>query len=80
MGSIDTILDSLRGQHLDETTQAPVKSIPLWLLAWRWYCRCLHYNRSRRHLRDLSDHQLADIGISREQAMSEADRWPRLRM
>jgi len=80
MGSIDTILNSMRGQHLDQTHQAPVNTLPVWLLAWRWYCRCIDFNRSRRQLRDLSDHQLADIGVNREQAKLEADRWPKLRV
>jgi uncharacterized protein YjiS (DUF1127 family) len=80
MGSIDTILNSMRGHHLNQTRQAPVKTLPVWQLVWRWYCRCIDFNRSRRELRDLSDHELADIGISREQAMTEADRWLKLRV
>ena len=79
MGAIDTILNSMRGQHLNHTSQAPVKTLPVWLLAWRWYCRCIEFNRSRRQLRNLSDYELADIGITREQATAEAERWPRLR-
>ncbi len=80
MGAIDTILNSMRGQHLNQTRPAPVKALPAWLLAWRWYCRYVDFHRSRRQLRDLSDHELADIGISREQASAEADRWPKLRV
>ena len=80
MGAMDTILNSMRGQHLNQTRQSPVKTLPVWLLVWRWYCRCVDFNRSREQLRDLSDHELADIGISREQAMTEADRWPKLRV
>ena len=77
MGAIDTILNSMRGQHFDQTRYAPVKTLPFWMRAWRWYSRCIDYNRSRRQLRDLSDHQLTDIGINREQAILEADRWPK---
>lgn len=32
--------------------------------------------RQRRALRNLDDHQLADIGLSRKQAQTEADRRP----
>jgi uncharacterized protein YjiS (DUF1127 family) len=80
MGAIDTILNSMRGQNLNRTRQAPVKTLPVWAIVWRWYCRCIEFNRSRRQLRDLTDYELADIGISREQAMTEADRFPRLRL
>jgi uncharacterized protein YjiS (DUF1127 family) len=68
----------MRGQHLNQTQQASVKTRPDWLLVWRWYGRCVEFNRSRRQLLDLSDHELADIGISREQAIMEAGRWPKL--
>lgn len=80
MGAIDTILNSMRGQHFDQTCPAPVKTLPVWVLAWRWYCRCVDFNRSRRQLRGLSDHQLADIGMDREKADREADRWPKLKV
>ncbi len=78
MGAIDTMLNSIRGEHLNQTRPAPVKSLPTWLLVWRWYRRCVEFNRSRRQLLDLSDHELADIGISRERAILEAGRWPKL--
>ena len=78
MSAIDTILNSMRGQHVDTTLPPPVRTVPVWVLVWRWYCRCVAFNRSRRHLRDMSDQQLADIGVSREEADREADRWPRL--
>jgi uncharacterized protein YjiS (DUF1127 family) len=80
MGAMDTMLNSMRGDRLNQTRQAPVKTLPRWLLAWRWYCRCVEFNRSRRQLLDLSDHELADIGISRERAIMEAGRWPRLQV
>ncbi len=80
MGAIDTILNSMRGQHLGQTRPVPVKTLPVWLVVWRWYCRYVDFNRSRRQLRNLSDHELADIGITREQATAEADRWPKLRV
>jgi len=31
--------------------------------------------RQRRKLLDLDDHLLADIGVSREQALREASKW-----
>lgn len=80
MSAIDTILNSMRGRHISKTRQASVKTLPVWLLAWRWYCRCIDYNRSRQQLRKLSDHQLADIGLDRKKANQEADRWPKLRV
>lgn len=80
MGAIDTMLNSMRGEHLNHTQQASVKTLPRWMLAWRWYCRCVEFNRSRRQLLGLSDHELADIGISRERAILEAGRWPKLRV
>ncbi len=78
MGAIGTMLNSMRANRFNQTQQAPVKTLPTWLLVWRWYCRCVEFNRSRRQLLGLSDHELADIGISRERAIIEAGRWPRL--
>jgi uncharacterized protein YjiS (DUF1127 family) len=80
MGSIDTILSSMRGHNVNQTLPAPVKTVPLWLSAVRWYCRWVEFHRSREQLRCMTDHELADIGISREDALCEANRWPRLRV
>lgn len=78
MGAIDAMLASVRAGRLNQTPPAPVNTLPAWSLAWRWYCRCVEFNRSRRQLLELSDHELADIGISRERAIREAGRWPKL--
>ena len=78
MGAIGTMLTSIRAGRLNQTQQAPVGTLPTWLLVWRWYCRCVEFNRSRRQLLGLSDHELADIGITRERANIEAGRWPKL--
>ena len=49
-------------------------------VAWRRFRRAyavaLRDEISRRNLRRLDDHMLADIGISRAQAQFEADRVP----
>jgi uncharacterized protein YjiS (DUF1127 family) len=44
--------------------------------AWRWWRLQGARRRQRKALRDLADdpHLLADIGISREQALEEANR------
>lgn len=39
--------------------------------AWLWATR----RRTRRDLDELSDHQLDDIGVTREQARREAGKW-----
>ena len=38
--------------------------------------RCSGRRRQRRALLDLDDRLLADIGISREAAVREAEKWP----
>jgi uncharacterized protein YjiS (DUF1127 family) len=42
--------------------------------AWRWIAVALDAATTRQHLAELSDHELADIGISRAQAQFEAQR------
>ena len=52
-----------------------------WLAAiWRRTRRALEYRRQCRALRELDDDQLKDIGISREQALREANKlfWTRV--
>jgi uncharacterized protein YjiS (DUF1127 family) len=46
----------------------------------RWCCHALELRRQRRALRDLDDHQLVDIGVTREQALCEAKKlfWRRI--
>ncbi|NND50685.1 MAG: DUF1127 domain-containing protein [Rhizobiales bacterium] len=52
----------------------PISSIPVWKILWRRYCAWQSLRRSREALLHLSDVQLRDVGISREQAVAEADR------
>lgn len=42
---------------------------------WRAYCRWDDRRRQRRHLGELDDHMLADIGVTARQARREASRW-----
>ena len=49
---------------------------PAWLRSARdWIGRALHNHATRRHLTEMDDHELADLGISRAQAQFEASRW-----
>ena len=48
----------------------PISMTQVLALAGRWYQRA----RQRRQLVELSDRQLADIGISRAEACAEAQR------
>jgi uncharacterized protein YjiS (DUF1127 family) len=41
---------------------------------WVRCCRLLEIRRQRRALRQLDDHQLADIGITRAQALRESNK------
>ncbi|MCP3467891.1 MULTISPECIES: DUF1127 domain-containing protein [unclassified Bradyrhizobium] len=45
-------------------------------LAWRRICLMRARHRQRKALRDLADdpHRLSDIGMTREQALQEADK------
>ena len=52
-----------------------------WLAGFcRWCCHELELRRQRRALRDLDDHQLVDIGVTREEALCEAKKsfWTRI--
>ena len=80
MGAIDTILQSMTGKASRQAVPAPVKVTSLWQRMNTWYREWSAFHRSREQLRDLSDHELADIGISRERAILEAGRWPKLRV
>ena len=44
--------------------------------AWTWTAAAFEARRTRRLLREMDDRQLADIGISRGQAHTEAARAP----
>ena len=43
------------------------------LLAWVWHCA--ERSGQRRNLAQMTDWQLRDIGISRQDADAEASRW-----
>jgi len=43
--------------------------------AWRAVVRWMDRQRQRKHLRQLDDHLLRDIGVTRIQARREASRW-----
>ena len=47
---------------------------------WRWLGHMLELRRQRRALRDFGDRQLADVGLTREQALREANKpfWTRV--
>jgi uncharacterized protein YjiS (DUF1127 family) len=47
---------------------------------WRRFRHALELRRQRHTLRELDDRQLDDIGITREQALREANKlfWPRI--
>lgn len=58
----------------------PLRLWPKWLAAvWREVHRALELRRQRRALLELDDRQLKDIGVTRQQALSEANKlfWPR---
>jgi uncharacterized protein YjiS (DUF1127 family) len=49
---------------------------PQWIYSIRRRCRHMLERRRQRHaLLQLDDHLLADIGVSREQALREAGKW-----
>lgn len=79
MGAIDTILGAMTGKTLSGTRPAPVQSVSLWSRAAKWYLNWREFHRTREQLRNLTDTELADIGITREQADEEANRPMRLR-
>lgn len=79
MGAIDTILQSMTGKTSRQTVPAPVKVATLWHRMNAWYRKWSAFHRSREQLRQLTDSELADIGITRAQAEEEANRPPRFR-
>jgi len=59
----------------------PFRIWPNWpSAAWRRFFHILELRRQRYALLELDDHQLKDIGISREQALREANKsfWTRI--
>lgn len=59
----------------------PQRTWPEWpRIVWRWFCQALERRRQRHALLDLDDRQLADIGVSREQALRESNKlfWTRV--
>ncbi len=73
MGAIDTISSAERRLGPSHKLYAPVSSVPVWKVLWRRYCQWQSMRRSQVALRYLSKEQLSDIGISREQALQEAN-------
>ena len=46
---------------------------PIWSMRfWRWCARCSERSRQRQALAQLDDHDLKDIGMTRQQANAEA--------
>ena len=74
MGAIETILGRMTGKAFEQTGHAPVNLVSLWRRACRWYLRWSEFHRTRAQLRNLTDAELADIGVSREQADEEANK------
>ena len=62
-------------------TAIPLGIWPNWPSAvWRLLCQVVELRRQRRALLDLDDRQLADVGVTREQALQEASKlfWTRV--
>ncbi|WP_119420950.1 DUF1127 domain-containing protein [Desertibaculum subflavum] len=67
-------LDQSRTANADRLRHAvsPAFDLALDAIAWIWRCSCRI--RQRQALRNLDDHLLADIGISRAAAIREAEK------
>lgn len=77
MVSIDTIVPQSGPVRIGYRTYAGIGAIPLrvWAKVFVAIMRArLEKHRSRRHLRELTDDQLFDIGVTRDQARREADK------
>jgi uncharacterized protein YjiS (DUF1127 family) len=77
MVSIDTIMPDNGPVRIGHRTFAGTSAVPLrvWLRVFVAIIRArMEKRRTRLHLRDLTNDQLRDIGISREQAVFEADK------
>ena len=76
MVSIDTMTTN-GPVRIGDRTFAGIGAVPLgiWLKVFAVAMRArMVKQRSRRHLRELTDDQLADIGVTRDQAHVEADK------
>ena len=77
MVSIDTIVPHNGPVRIGYRTYAGIGAVPLqeWFKVLVAIMRARRVKqRSRRHLRDLTDDQLRDIGVTRSQAQWEADK------
>ena len=77
MVSIDTIVPHNGPVRIGYRTYAGIGAVPLqeWFKVLVAIMRARRAKqRSRRHLRDLTDDQLRDIGVTRSQAQWEADK------
>ena len=77
MVSIDTIVPHNGPVRIGYRTYAGIGAVPLpeWFKVLVAIMRARYTKqRTRRHLHDLTDDQLRDIGITRSQAQWEADR------
>lgn len=69
---------------LDANTLSAPASVRLWRQwpreLWRRFRRARELQRQRRALMELDQHQLKDIGLTREQALREANKlfWTRV--
>lgn len=77
MASIDTMFHHDGPVRIGGRTFAGVGAVPLqvWLKAFKAALRVrMVKRRTRMHLRDLTDDQLRDIGVTRAQARFEAEK------
>jgi uncharacterized protein YjiS (DUF1127 family) len=77
MVSIDTIVPHNGPVRIGYRTFAGIGAVPLhvWLKVFVAIMRArMVKHRTRRHLRDLTDDLLYDIGVTRSQARFEADK------
>lgn len=77
MVSIDTILTQSGPVRIGDRTFTGIGAVPyrVWLKLFVAAVRArMQTQRTRMHLRELTDDQLRDIGVTREQARFEADK------
>lgn len=57
---------------------APRRHQAMPVLRWlgAWLARCTERSRERQRLRELDDHLVKDIGLSRADVDQECGRWP----
>lgn len=71
MNSIATGISQAQGFDSNQNTRRS----GLFARLWRGLTLWAELRRQRRHLGELEDHLLADIGLSRSQARRESRRW-----